>query len=71
MRRLLSVLFLLFLVFVGVGFYLEWFTLTLSGENKGFRINLFVDKDKLERDAKKAEEKLEKVGENIKDKTTK
>jgi hypothetical protein len=71
MGRLLTILFVLFLIFVGVGFYLQWFTLTLSGEDKGFRINLFVDKDKLEKDEKKAEDKLKKVGEEIKEKTSK
>jgi hypothetical protein len=71
MGRLLTILFVLFLIFVGVGFYLQWFTLTLSGVDKGFRINLFVDKDKLEKDEKKAEDKLKKVGEEIKEKTSK
>lgn len=66
MGKFLFVLFLLFLIFVGLGFYLEWFTLTLSGNDRGLRINLFVDKEKLEQDKKKAEEKLEKVGEDIK-----
>ncbi len=71
MGKFLTVLLVLFLAFVGVGFYLGWFTLTLSGENKGFQINLFVDKEKMERDEKKAEEKLKKVGEEVKEKTTK
>lgn len=71
MGKFLLVLFVLFLVFVGLGFYLEWFTLSLSGDDRGFRINLFVDKEKLEQDKKKAEQKLEKVGEEIKEKTGK
>lgn len=71
MGRILGFLFLLFLIFVGVGFYLQWFTISLSGENKGFHVNFFVDKDKIEKDEEKAKKKLEKVGEDIKDKTSK
>jgi hypothetical protein len=71
MRKILFILFLLFLIFVGVGFYREWFTIALSGENKGFHVNFFVDKDKFEKDEEKAKKELEKVGDKVKDKTSK
>lgn len=71
MGRILGFLFLLFLIFVGVGFYLQWFTISLSGENKGFHVNFFVDKDKMEKDKEKATKEIEKEVKEVKDKTSK
>ncbi len=63
MGRILFVLLLAFLIFVGVGFYMEWFTLTLSGNDAGFKINFLVDKKKIDKDKDKAEKGLKKLEE--------
>lgn len=68
MKRLIAVLIVLVLLFVGVGFYRGWFTVSKSdpdaGDNK-VNVNLTVDGDKMQEDAeavkKKAAELTEKV----------
>ncbi|MBY0526353.1 MAG: hypothetical protein K2R98_23370 [Gemmataceae bacterium] len=70
MGRLLFWLFILLLIGVGVGFALGWFSIALSGDNKGFRVNFFVDKEKIEKDEEKAKKQLEKTGDKIKEKTS-
>ena len=68
MKKLIAVLIVLVLLFVGVGFYRGWFALSKSipdaGDNK-VNVNLTVDGDKMQEDAeavkKKAAELKEKV----------
>lgn len=64
MRRLLVVLFIVAALFVGLGFYLDWFQLSTktsngSGETK---INLTIDREKMKDDAKEAKDKLHDLG---------
>jgi hypothetical protein len=64
MGRLLFFLFLLLLIVIGVGFYLQWWTVSFSGNDAGVHINLFVDKEKI----KQTEEKIEEKFKNNKEK---
>ena len=60
MKRLVSVLIVLAIVVVGVGFYRGWFTLSspspAAGSNK-VNVNLEADPDKMKEDVEKVKEK--------------
>ena len=63
MRSLIKLLVLLVICFVGIGFYLGWFSLSRSNPNpeqngNKVNVNVSVDKDKMKSDVKKAEEKV-------------
>ena len=64
MRRVLVVLLVLAVVFVGVGFYLDWFNVSTGtgGDAGKTTIDLTIDKDKMKTDARGAEDKVRGLG---------
>jgi hypothetical protein len=63
MRSLLKLLVVLAICFVGIGFYLGWFSLSRSNptpeqDGNKVKVNVSVDKDKMKSDLKKAKEKV-------------
>lgn len=68
MKRFFVFLLLLAAGIVGLGFYLGWFQFSTGGTDQNPNITLSVDKDKIEKDKKKAEEGLQKAGQAVKEK---
>ena len=67
MKRLLTILFVLALVIVGVGFYQGWFTLSSPEPDQGnqININLEIDKDKMKEDADSLKNKAKDLTDNV------
>ncbi len=68
MKKLLAVIVLL-LAGVAVGFYRGWFNFSTNGTDEKPGATVTVDKDKIHADEKKAKEKLQGLGQDVKDKT--
>ena len=68
MGRVLTFLIVVVVAVAALGFYLDWFHVSTSGTGKQVKVELSVDKDKIERDKDKAEEQLKKTGEQIAEK---
>ena len=67
MRLVLKLLVVSAICFVGIGFYLGWFSLSkpsTDAEGNKVNVNVSVDKDKMKSDVKNAKEKIK---EEIKD----
>ncbi len=67
MRRLFVALIVIAAVFVGLGFYLDWFNISTgntAGSGKS-SIDLTIDKDKMKSDAKDAKEKIKDLGSKL------
>lgn len=68
MKRLIAVLIVLAILFVGVGFYRGWFSLSKSdpdpGDNK-VNVNLTVDGDKMQEDAAAVKKQAAELTENV------
>ncbi|MEX2025776.1 MAG: hypothetical protein WEH44_00725 [Pirellulaceae bacterium] len=68
MKRLIAVLVVLVLLFVGVGFYRGWFTVSKSepdaGDNK-VNVNLTVDGDKMQEDAGAVKKRAAELTEDV------
>lgn len=69
MGRLITVLVLVVLGIVVLGYYRDWFKVSTNSDNKAVNVNVRVDKEKLKEDEEKAKEKLKEVGSEIKEKT--
>lgn len=67
MRRLFVAVLVIAAVFVGLGFYLDWFNISTgsTGEPGKTSIDLTIDKDKMKSDAKDAKEKLKGLGSKL------
>jgi hypothetical protein len=68
MKRLLFVLVLIGIVVVALGFYQGWFHIGSDNTDGKTNVTLSVDKDKFQKDRKKAEENVQDLGRQIKDK---
>jgi uncharacterized protein YxeA len=68
MARFLGILLVIVLIIAGVGYYLEWFTLSThdSGQNTDVKISL--DKKKVQEDEERAKEKARELEEKAKKK---
>ena len=67
MRKLCSLVIVLAIITVGVGFYRGWFSLSSSRYVEGHKtkVNLTVDEDKMKQDGEKLKEKTrELAGQN-------
>jgi hypothetical protein len=67
--RLVTVLFVLILCVVGIGFYRGWFALSSNGPGTGdgkVNISLTVDPDKAKQDAEKVKDKATELGDRAK-----
>jgi hypothetical protein len=67
-RSIITVLFVLFVCVIAVGFYRGWFTLSSrnldAGSNK-VNINLTVDRDKMQEDAETVKNKATELTGNV------
>ena len=73
MKTLLTVLIVLAIILVGVGFYRGWFTLSSPAVEKGsnkVELNLTLDQDKMSDDANAVKEKARELTGGAKDGTT-
>lgn len=68
MKRLFVLVLVLAVGIVGLGFYLGWFQFSTGGTDDKPNVTFTVDKDKIEKDKKKAEEELQKAGQTVKEK---
>jgi len=66
MGRVVAVLFVCIVVVLALGFYLDWFHFTKSGDSNRVNLHVTVDKDKIAQDEKNVERKLEAAGREIK-----
>ena len=68
MNRFLFVIVLVGAVIIGLGFYRGWFHLGSDNAEHKSNVTLSVDKDKIKDDEKKAVEKVQDLGHQVKDK---
>ena len=62
MRKLLLVLVLAAACVIGLGFYLDWFSISTTKETPGKTgVNVTIDQDKIKSDAERAQEKAKDV----------
>ncbi len=63
MKKLCTVLIVLAILVVGVGFYRGWFVLSSKGNSASHKVNvnLTVDQDKMKEDGAKLKEKTKKL----------
>ena len=73
MRKLLTILLVLALVFVAVGFYMDWFNVsaTSSGGSGTTSVDLTIDKGKMKSDTDHAKQKVADLGTKSSPPTTK
>lgn len=73
MRRFCSLLFILAIIVVGLGFYRGWFTVSGDRENQSNKVdvNLTVDPDKVKADAVAVKDKAAELTGQAKEKTNK
>lgn len=69
MKTLLGVAALLLVGIVGLGFYLGWFGLSTGGSDEKPTATVTVDTDKIHADEEMAREKLQDLGQTVKEKT--
>lgn len=68
MKRLIAVLIVLAILFVGAGFYRGWFAVSKSDPDPGDKkvnINLTVDGDKMQEDAAAVKKQAAELTENV------
>jgi hypothetical protein len=68
MGRFLAVVAILLAAVGCLGFYLGWFHLSTDRSDQKTNITITVDKEKIKEDKEKAVEKVEGVGEKVKEK---
>lgn len=69
MKKLFAVLFVLALLVIALGFYRGWFVLSSRDADEGNKVNvnLAVDKDKMEEDAKAVKKKTTELTDKVTD----
>jgi predicted negative regulator of RcsB-dependent stress response len=67
MMKFLGVLVVLAVIVLGVGYYLNWFQFSTASQGDKGSLTLEVDKQKIEADKQKAQEKLKGLGNKSKD----
>lgn len=68
MKRFFVLVLLLAAGIVGLGFYLGWFQFSTGGTDEKPNVTFTVDKDKFDKDKKKATEEAQKLGQSVKEK---
>jgi hypothetical protein len=68
MKRFLVVLVLLMAALIGLGFYLGWFDLSTQSTGQKTYVTVTVDRKRIREDAKTAKEKVQDVGQKVKEK---
>jgi hypothetical protein len=66
MRKVLLILLVLAALVIGLGFYLNWFSLALKDGNEQINISVTVDKEKIQSDVGKAKEEIKNMAEKDK-----
>lgn len=69
MKTLLVVVVLLLAGIAGLGFYQGWFRLSTDGTDQKPSATITVDKGKIHADKEKAKEKVQGLGQEVKEKT--
>ena len=69
MKALLFLVVLLLVGIAGLGFYRGWFHLSTNSTDQQPSATITVDKDKLHADEEMAKEKVQGLGQKVKDKT--
>ena len=69
MRTLLVVVVLLLVGIAGFGFYRGWFHISTNSAVQESSATITVDKDKIHADEEKAKEKVQGLGQEVKEKT--
>jgi hypothetical protein len=69
MLRFLGVLLLLAAGVIGLGFYLGWFHFSKDSDGQKTNISITVDQDKIREDEKRAKEKVQGIGQQVKERT--
>ena len=69
MKTLLVVAVLLLVGIAGLGFYQGWFRLSTNGTDQKPSATITVDKDKIHADEETAKEKVQGLGQEVKEKT--
>lgn len=70
MRKLLLILLVAAALVIGLGFYLDWFSLALTDGDKQITVSVTIDKEKIKSDLGKAkEETKDKAGGENNEKT--
>jgi hypothetical protein len=67
-KRLLVVLVLLVAGIAGLGYYLGWYNISTGGTDGKPNATITVDQDKIEADKEKAKEKVQDLGQKVKEK---
>lgn len=70
MKMLATVLLVLILCVVGIGFYRGWFAMSSNGADTGngkVSINLTLDSDKAKQDAEKVKDKATELGDRTRE----
>ena len=70
MRRLLAVVLVLALVFVGVGFYRGWFQVQTDRGEGTYQVDLTIDETKMKADATAAQNQAPSFGKKAQDPAT-
>ena len=69
MKALLVVVVLLLVGIAGLGFYQGWFHLSTNSTDQKSSATITVDNDKIHSDEQKAKEKMQGLGQEVKEKT--
>jgi hypothetical protein len=69
MKALLVVVVLLLAGIAGLGFYQGWFRVSTDGTDQKPSATITVDKDKIHADEEMAKEKVQGLGQEVKEKT--
>ena len=69
MRKFVTLLIVLVICLIGIGFYLGWFSFSRSNPApEGSKVNVSVDKEKIKSDVSKAEEKVKEEVKKLEEK---
>ncbi len=68
MRNFLALLAILVLVFLGVGYYRDWFTFSSTSSDGTLNINTQVDKEKIKEDVGKAKQQIQESTKDLQEK---
>jgi hypothetical protein len=69
MKGFLVVLVLLIGGIIGLGFYMDWFQFSRTGEGQKTNYTISVDRERIREDADKAKERVREVGQELKQRT--
>jgi hypothetical protein len=69
MSRLCAVFLLLAAGIAGLGFYLGWFSVSTARTKDTVNVTVTMDQDKIREDKEKAKEKVQEIGNQVRERT--